>query len=123
MRYHENEATETTPLSDTDEHTQMEIPATLADVPEEQADEIGEQLKVKNYVFQFIDHETGKRSEPFVGKYDTLKQIINVAQEREQKPTDDDYILLVCVLGDNDEDTIIPGTPLIKVATFMQLGA
>lgn len=130
MRFHDNEATNSEE-SIGDAHTQtdaFESPPInmvehLEQIPEQTVEEIRENLRVKNYVFQFIDHQTGQRSEPFLGRYDTLREIIETAKERNQKPADEDYILLVAVIGDNDEDTIIPGTPLISVKSFMDLGA
>lgn len=69
-----------------------------------------------NYVFQFIDHETGYRSDAFEGSYDTLRTIIE-ARTDDQKPHDADYILLVAIIEDGK--TTIPKAPLITVGTFI----
>lgn len=91
----------------------------LDDIPDETFDQVQESIKVRHYIFQLIDHENGRRSEPLTGTYDTLAEILKEAKDRYQKPEDDDYILLVAVIGNDDEDTLIPGTPLIRVGTFL----
>lgn len=72
--------------------------------------------KKQQFVIQFIDHETGRRSEPLVGNWSTVKEVLDLRKEGE-KPEDKDYILLVAVL--DGKDTTIPATPLITVKTFM----
>lgn len=81
--------------------------------------EIPEGLKAekeeKKFMFQFVNHEDGKRSEPFVGSWTTIQEILDLRKE-DERPTDQDYILLVAVL--DGQETTIPATPLITVKTF-----
>lgn len=83
------------------------------------AKEIPESLKAekqeKKFMFQFVNHEDGKRSEPFVGSWSTIQEILDLRKD-EERPHEQDYILLVAVL--DGEDTTIPATPLITVKTF-----
>lgn len=69
-------------------------------------------------VFQFIDRETGGRSEPFVSNWNELGKIL-AARKEDQKPTNEDFILLVAVM--NGEQTHIPISPLITVETFLTI--
>lgn len=85
--------------------------AAKLDVPEKAT--VGKKQK---FVIQFIDHESGRRSEPLVGNWSTVKEVLDLRKEGE-KPEDKDYILLVAVL--DGKDTTIPATPLITVKTFM----
>jgi len=78
---------------------------------------IEEQKQEKKFMFQFVDHETGRRSEPFVGNWDTVSTTLSHVKEGD-RPTPEDFILLVAVL--DGLDTQIPATPLITVKTFMQ---
>ena len=75
-------------------------------------------MEKQDFVFQFIDHETGHRSEPFVATWDKMAEILKVREEG-QKPHGDDYILLVAVL--DGKQTHIPGTPLITVDTYCKV--
>lgn len=68
------------------------------------------------FMFQFIDHLTGTRSEPFVGNWDTIHNTLSHIQPGE-RPGEKDYILLVAIL--DGEHTQIPATPLITVKSFM----
>lgn len=75
-----------------------------------------EELKAKPVsLYQFIDHKTGKRSEPFTGNMETVQKILDARQEGEA-PLPEDYILLVAVM--DGKDTNIPATPLITVKSF-----
>jgi len=74
-------------------------------------------LESRTMIFQFIDHQTGKRSEPFSGNYDTITKILDMRKDGEA-PLPQDYILLVAVI--DGKDTNIPGTPLITVESFQQ---
>ena len=78
---------------------------------------IDEQKKEHKFMFQFVDHETGKRSEPFVGNWDTVYATLEHVKEGE-RPLPEDFILLVAIL--DGENTQIPATPLITVKTFTQ---
>lgn len=80
--------------------------------------EAGDLKKSQDFLFQFICHETGARSEPFVSDWRQMKEIL-LDREPGQKPADKDYILLVAVL--DDKQTHIPKTPLIHVETFMDI--
>lgn len=102
------------------EHWETQI-NNVEDISDEQREKIGEKTKLQKLVFQFIDHETGKRSKPFIGNYNLLKEIVQEAYDNEEKPEPQDYILLVAVIGDEPEDTLIPGTPLISVGTFLDI--
>lgn len=71
------------------------------------------------FVFQFVDKETGHRSEPFLSDWTELAQILKMREEQEnQKPTDEDYILLVAVM--DKKQTHIPTSPLVTVGTYLQ---
>lgn len=70
----------------------------------------------QKFMFQFVDKESGRRSEPFVSNWDQLAEVLG-KREKGESPKNDDYILLVAVL--DGEDTRIPATPLITVETFM----
>lgn len=87
----------------------------FGETEEKEHKSIEEQKKEKKFVFQFIDHENGKRSEPFVGSWDTVQEVLAARKEGE-RPNEKDYVLLVAVL--DGKDTTIPGTPLITVKTF-----
>lgn len=78
---------------------------------------VEEQKQDEKFLFQFVSHETGKRSEPFVSNWDKLTTMLNEL-DPETSPTDDDYLLLVAIL--DGKDTRIPATPLITVKTFRQ---
>lgn len=93
----------------------------LHTLPEGQRSAIKEKVRERKFVFQFIDHENGKRSEPFIGNYDLLREILQEAAERGERPDQEDYVLLVAVIGESDEDTLIPGTPLVKCKTLLEL--
>lgn len=84
---------------------------------EQRASHLEEQKAQKKFMFQFINHEDGNRSKPFIGSWDTITEVLEKRKEGE-KPGGEDYILLVAVL--DGEETIIPATPIIKVSTFMQ---
>lgn len=82
-----------------------------------QAKTISEHKKEHKFMFQFVSHDSGKRSEPFVGNWDTIHETLKHVQPGE-RPNEEDYILLVAVL--DGENTQIPATPLITVKTFKQ---
>lgn len=71
--------------------------------------------KERKFMFQFINHENGQRSEPLVGNWDAVREVLDLRKEGE-RPTDEDFILLVAVL--DGKETIVPATPLITVETF-----
>jgi len=79
---------------------------------------IEEQKLEKKFMFQFVNHEDGTRSEPFVGSWDTVTEILN-ARKTDERPNNEDYILLVAVL--DGKDTKIPATPLITIKTFEEI--
>ncbi|AXL14436.1 hypothetical protein [Microviridae sp.] len=71
------------------------------------------------FVFQFIDKETGHRSEPFLSDWTELKKILELREEQENaKPTDEDYILLVAVM--DKQQTHIPTSPLLTVGSYLK---
>ena len=76
------------------------------------------EMAKQDFLFQFIDHKTGHRSEPFTATWNSMAEILKVRQEG-QKPDNDDYILLVAVL--DEKQTHIPGTPLITVKTYLEI--
>lgn len=78
---------------------------------------IDEQKQEKKFLYQFVNHENGQRSEPFVGNWETIKEILDLREEGEA-PQDEDFILLVAVL--DGAETIIPSTPLITLKTYQQ---
>jgi len=78
---------------------------------------IKEQKNEKKFMFQFVNHETGQRSEPFVGSWNAVNEILKARQEGE-RPSDEDFILLVAVL--DGKETTIPATPLITVKTYQE---
>lgn len=69
-----------------------------------------------DFVFQFIDHSNGYRSEPFLSNWTELGKILDDRAE-DQKPTNEDYILLVAVM--DGKQTHIPNSPLITVETYL----
>lgn len=69
------------------------------------------------FVFQFIDHTNGQRSEPFLSSWTELAEVLELRKEGE-KPTNKDFILLVAVM--DKEQTHIPGTPLITVDSYLK---
>lgn len=71
----------------------------------------------QKYVFQFVNHNNGERSEPLVANYDQLKQTLEHNQE---KIDQDHYVLLVAVIDpDNKQGMTIPRTPLMKISTLL----
>lgn len=72
-----------------------------------------------DFIFQFICAETGKRSEPFMSNWTELGKILDLRdkEDKDIKPTDSDYILLVAVM--DKEQTHIPTAPLITVETYL----
>lgn len=70
----------------------------------------------RTFMFQFVSKQDGRRSEPFIGDWETLRKIL-YSREEGESPTDDDYILLVAIL--DGKDTQIPATPLITVRSFL----
>jgi len=79
---------------------------------------IEQEKQEKKFMFQFVNHEDGTRSEPFVGSWDTVTEILN-ARKTDERPNNEDYILLVAVL--DGKDTKIPATPLITIKTFEEI--
>lgn len=69
------------------------------------------------FIFQFVDHTNGQRSEPFLSNWTELKEVLELRKEGE-KPTDKDFILLVAVM--DSKQTHVPGTPLITVETYLK---
>lgn len=80
-----------------------------------QIEEITEEKAERRFMLQFVAKEDGKRSEPFICKWDELYKSLCELEEGES-PKGEDYILLVCVL--DGKHTTIPPTPLITVDTF-----
>lgn len=78
---------------------------------------VEEQKKENKFMFQFVSHEDGKRSEPFVGSWNAVNEILKMREDGE-RPSNEDFILLVAVL--DGKDTRIPATPLITVKTFLE---
>lgn len=73
--------------------------------------------KFNEFVFQFICHETGHRSEPFLSTWTKLGEILELRTPEQEKPSDKDYILLVAVM--DGKQTHIPTSPLITVETYL----
>ena len=69
------------------------------------------------FIFQFIDHTNGQRSEPFLSSWTELKEVLELRKEGD-KPTNEDYILLVAVM--DNKQTHVPGTPLITVESYLK---
>lgn len=80
----------------------------------EMAKDIANQKIENKFIFQIISKENGKRSEPFVTNWSELYTILSQAEEQNIH----DYILLVAVL--QGDETIVPGTPLITIETFLE---
>lgn len=80
-------------------------------------EEVNSQTK-HDFVFQFIDHETGYRSEPFISNWTELGNILDSRTIEEPKPVDDDYILLVAVM--DGKQSHIPSAPLVTVKTYLE---
>jgi len=70
----------------------------------------------QKFLFQFVNHENGERSEPFISNWDGILETLH-KKPVDQVPSSKDYILLVAVL--NGDQTTIPATPLITVESFM----
>lgn len=79
---------------------------------------IEEQKEERKFLFQFINHENGERSKPFVASWTAVRTVLEERKEGES-PTDKDYLLLVAVM--DGEDTTIPSTPLITVKSYMEM--
>jgi len=77
---------------------------------------IAKQKMEQKFMFQFINHENGQRSEPLVGNWDSISEVLELRKDSE-RPHNEDYILLVAVL--DGKDTTIPSTPLITIKTFL----
>ena len=71
-----------------------------------------------DFIFQFVDHETGLRSQPFLSDWTQLQEVLAQRTEETPKPTDDDYILLVAVM--DSKQTHIPTSPLLTVGTYLE---
>lgn len=80
---------------------------------------VDQEKKQKKFCFQFINHLDGQRSQPFVSNWDQLRDILR-EREKGALPQDEDFILLVAVLGDQEE-TNIPATPLITVKSYLDM--
>lgn len=77
----------------------------------------------QRFMFQFVEAQTGKRTEPFVTDWDELAGVLRKSKEEQKDdeevfPGDKDYILLVAVL--DGQHTKIPANPLITVKTFLE---
>lgn len=72
----------------------------------------------QKFMFQIIGHQTGNRSEAFVGSWaDVAKSLETLEKKKHQ-----DYLLLVAVLDPEDEQNIvIPKTPILKIETFLDM--
>jgi len=81
---------------------------------------IAEQKSERKFLFQIISHTDGRRSEAFVASWDALHKTLNENRDQPDFPGDD-YLLLVSVL--DGPDTLIPGTPIIKISTFADMAA
>lgn len=94
-------------------------------IPDQVADQVkakvAEQMQQQKFVFQLVDHESGQRSEPFITTWDELYDLVNdnLAKSDQAEKRLKDYVLLVCVL--EEQETVIPGTPLITVQSFLDL--
>ena len=86
-------------------------------MPEKATESIEKQKEQGKFMFQFVDHETGNRSEPFIGSWQAVNEVLKARKEGE-RPVDQDFILLVAVL--DGEETRIPATPLITVKTYQE---
>lgn len=82
------------------------------------AEAIAEEKAQRKFLFQFINHENGQRSKPFVSNWEDVRDVLENRKEGEM-PTDKDYLLLVAVL--DEEETTIPATPLITVKTYLDM--
>jgi len=78
---------------------------------------LDQEKKEQKFLFQFVNHENGERSEPFISNWDGILETLH-KKPVDQVPSSKDYILLVAVL--NGEETTIPATPLITVESFMK---
>lgn len=70
-------------------------------------------------IFQFINHETGYRSDAFEGDYEILTTVIEARDADDPEVRNEDYILLVAIT--EGDSTTIPKAPLITVGSFMSL--
>ena len=81
-------------------------------------DAIAARSITQRFIFQMVHHSSGERTEPFIATWPELYRTCREATEEEPLLMED-YILLVQVL--DDENSIIPQTPLIRVETFLKL--
>jgi len=72
----------------------------------------------QKFMFQMIGHESGNRTEPFIGTWaDVARSLAKLEEEKQQ-----DYLLLVAILDPEDEQNmVIPKTPLLKIETFLNM--
>ena len=70
---------------------------------------------MQKFVFQLISHETGHRSEAFIGTWDDVAKSI---EENEQTDSDDFLLVVATVNPEDENDFAIPQIPLIKISTF-----
>lgn len=73
----------------------------------------------QRYMFQFINHKNGQRSEPMIADWNKLNTTLT---ENTEDIDQDHYILLVALLDPEDQETlVIPKTPLIKISSFLEM--
>lgn len=72
----------------------------------------------QKFMFQMIAHETGNRSEAFIGNWaDVAKALGKLEHDKQQ-----DYLLLVAIINPEDEEQmVIPKTPLLRIETFLDM--
>jgi len=76
-------------------------------------------MNKSKFVIQIINHQNGNRSEPFEAGWDELAESLKKAEEIDN----DNYLLLVAVVDPENEKMRIPKSPLITIATFLDMFA
>ena len=73
------------------------------------------------HVFQLVNCNDGRRSEPFIETLDGLAMLLAKAQSKDEYREDDLILIVATIYEDSgEEQTHIPTSPLLTIKTFME---
>jgi len=73
---------------------------------------------MQKYLFQFVSHEDGSRSDAYIATWDEVATAIM----KNDDTRNEDYILLVAIIDpDNEQEMVVPRTPLITIKNFITM--
>lgn len=91
--------------------------------PVEAVEAVALPLPQRKLVCQILSGKTGVRSEPFSGTLNELQEVFAQAVQDDPKVQDHYVLCLMDLLYENQEDMDFSSMPVMKVTTFITLGA